>query len=123
MMKSLVSDLNTDGIQSQLKYLDNSDKFQYTFLNSGKIYDYEELKKQLEISSSTDYKVNLSFDEFKITPLSDKLVSYSLILSGYERIDGQNSDISLVETGTLIRRNDGWKIINAQTTVTYPKIK
>ena len=121
MMRNFVDDLNKSGVNSQIKYLDNSEDFRWTYSNERKIYQFNDLVKKFNNSKIEDYDVHLSFDELQIIPISENIANYNLKLSGYTKNEGKNTDISILESGTLIKRNDEWKFLNMQT-ATYDKI-
>jgi hypothetical protein len=54
----------------------------------------------------------------KIIPLSKELASYTGRLnSTIVNKLGKVMTFSLVETGVLIKRKDGWKLLNGQTSI------
>lgn len=115
MMGNYLTDLNKNGMESQMKYMDNSDDFRWTYSNYRRVYLFDDMAQQLNKSENEGYSAHLTFDELEIIPISENIANYTAKLSGFTKFDGKNSDVSILESGTLIKRKDGWKFLNGQT--------
>ena len=61
---------------------------------------------------STDYR----WKSLRIDPISEDRAIYTGTLTGaLTDTSGQVTNLSMIETGTVIRREDGWKLLNGQS--------
>ena len=109
-------DMNNEGLLSEFKHLDNSDEFFWVppgYLSS---IDYDSVKTVIEGAAPGLSSVNYSWSSLKIFPLHQDIASFTGIVSGMI-IDtsGTQTDVTLIESGTVIRRDDGWKLLNGQS--------
>ena len=62
--------------------------------------------------------IEYQWSAIKIYPLSEELANYTGIVNcSMTDTSGIKTDVSLIESGVLIKRGDGWKYLSGQTRV------
>ncbi|MCE9539910.1 MAG: hypothetical protein K8R85_11930 [Bacteroidetes bacterium] len=112
------TDIRKSGLAAEFNYLDNSKEFFWVPPGfSGAIF-YDSVAAILNKSAKLFTSVNNTFDTLIIVPLRNDLANYTCRLtSAMTLVDGKSSTMSMVETGTLIKRKNGWKLLCGQTTI------
>lgn len=62
--------------------------------------------------------VKMEWDTLQVFPLTNEIANYSGIVDGV-MIDtsGIEARMSILESGTLIKREDGWKLLSGQSKI------
>jgi hypothetical protein len=117
-LNNFYEDVRKSGLTAEFKYLDNSSGFFWVPPGYSSSISYDSVKTVLKQNAPKYKSVNNSFDTLKIIPLSKELASYTGRLnSTIVNKLGKVMTFSLVETGVLIKRKDGWKLLNGQTSI------
>jgi hypothetical protein len=112
------SDIKKSGLTAEFKYLDNSSEFFWVPPGFSGSLSYDSVATILKQNASRYKSINNSFDTLRIIPLSKVLATYTGRLnSTMTDTSGKVATFSLVETGVLIKRQDGWKLIHGQTSI------
>lgn len=111
-------DIRNQGLGAEFKYLDSSSDFFWVPPNYRSPISYDSvaviLKRYTPVYTSTDN----SWEILMINPINDKLASYSgRIHSVTSDTSGKITNFTLVETGLVVKRRTGWKLLNGQTSV------
>lgn len=116
MFSNYHNDIISHGLIRELNYLDTSPDFFWTLPNYTKPLDYYTIKKIITETSKTTKFIDFSWETIKIHPLTTNIASYIGILKCV-KIDTTNTRTSfkISESGTLIKREDGWKFLNGQS--------
>lgn len=79
---------------------------------------YDSVRAIPEAKAGAFTSVEFHWDTLRLFPLSPEIVNFTGIVSG-EMVDtaGVRTSTSIIESGTLIRREDGWKLLNGQSAV------
>jgi hypothetical protein len=117
-LDSYYNDIRKLGLTAEFKYLDNSSEFFWVPPGYSDAIAYDSVVTILKQNAPKYKSIDNSFDTLRIIPLSRELATYtgrlhSTMTDTADRI----ITFSLVETGILIKRPDGWKLLNGQTTI------
>jgi hypothetical protein len=112
------NDIKKSGLTAEFKYLDNSPEFFWVPPGFSCSLSYDSVATILK-QNATNYKgIDNSFDTLIIVPLGRDLATYTgRLISIITDTTGKTETFSLVETGVLIKRPDGWKLLNGQTAI------
>ena len=113
-----VADISKSGLTAELKYLDNSPEFFWVPPGYGGPINYDSVRNILNRTAPTFTDVNNSFVMLKVYPLTEKYATYTATIQSHvSDTMGMKSNYSLLETGVMIKRPGGWKLLNGQTTI------
>ncbi|WP_299552836.1 nuclear transport factor 2 family protein [Seonamhaeicola sp.] len=104
------------GINEGLKYLDHSSDFFWVPPRYTEALDYDTVKDIL-LENSGDVKfIDFSWEKVQIVPITHSVTNYTGIVKCVE-VDKNNQPMTfrIIESGTLIKRDDGWKFLSGQT--------
>ena len=111
-------DINKDGLTAEFLYLDDSSDFFWVPPGHRSALNYDSVRTILNQNAKSLSTVKFQWDTLQIFPLSDKIANYTGIVNG-QTIDtaGIESNMLIIESGTLIKRGDGWKLLNGQSAI------
>ncbi len=108
----------SDGLMAEADYLDQSEDFFWVPPGYHSSISYDSVMNVLRVSAPQFTSVKNSFDNLRITVFNEKLASYTGTLQSIMTDTSENvKSIQLIETGVVIKREDGWKLLNGQTCV------
>jgi hypothetical protein len=118
MLQNYYKDIATYGLKAEFKYLDSSKDFFWVPPGYSLPISYDSVATILRQNAPMFVSIDNSFDSLRIIPLSLNLATYSGRLKS-KMIDttGKAINFSLVETGVIIKRADGWKLLHGQTSI------
>jgi hypothetical protein len=117
-LESYHKDVRRSGLKAEFDYLDNSDHFSWTPPGYTFSIPYDSVATILNQDAEKYTSIDNSFDTLRITPLSEEYASYTGRLSSrITDTSGFTAVVSLVETGLMIKRPDGWKLLNGHTSI------
>ncbi|MDY8137677.1 hypothetical protein [Aquimarina sp. 2201CG5-10] len=110
--------MNKDGLMAEFAYLDDSSDFFWVPPGYTSALNYDSVETILKQNAKTLKQVTFKWDTLQIFPLSNVIANYTGIVNG-QMIDtsGIKSKVSIIESGTLIKRDDGWKLLNGQSAI------
>ncbi|MBK7009746.1 MAG: nuclear transport factor 2 family protein [Saprospiraceae bacterium] len=112
------TDIRKSGLTAEFKYLDNSSDFFWVPPGYSGFISYDSVATVLKQNAPKYISIDNSFDTLRIIPLSKELATYTGRLnSTMTDTSGKIMTFSLVETGVLIKRQDGWKLLSGQTSI------
>ncbi|TDI66785.1 MAG: hypothetical protein E2O88_08645 [Bacteroidetes bacterium] len=104
------------GLEAELDYLDDSHEFFWVPPGYRTALDFDSVAAVLRVTDPSISAIQIHWDSLKIIPLRDDLAQF------YGTITMQTTDTTgtittghLVETGLVIKRSDGWKLLNGQS--------
>lgn len=108
--------IKQDGLTAEFDYLDSSDDFFWVPPGYKSALKNDSIKAILLQNNKSIQSISFDFETLEIFPLSEKIANYSGIVKGI-MIDTSNltSNFKIIESGTLIKRTDGWKLLNGQS--------
>ena len=115
-LQNYYADIKKSGLTAEFDYLDQSADFFWVPPGYSAAIFYDSVAAVLRQNAPNYISINNAFDALKIIPLSKELATYTGRLHS-TMIDtaGIATTFSLVETGVLIKRKDGWKLLHGQT--------
>jgi hypothetical protein len=79
---------------------------------------YDSVANILRRNAPSLKSVDNIFETLKITPLGKEIANYNArIRSTVVDTAGKTIVLSLIETGVIIKRQDGWKLLSGQTSI------
>ena len=116
------NDIRKDGLTAEFKYLDQSSDFFWVPPGYKSALSYDSVRQILEINAKSFQAIEFNWDTLQVFPLSDKIANYSGIVKG-SMIDtsGIKSSVIIRESGTVIKRSDGWKLLSGQSAILNPE--
>lgn len=110
------SDIKTSGLLAEKNYLDSSADFFWIPPGSASALSYDAIWSMIKKNAAMYSLVDNSFEELKVRSLSHWLAAYTGRLHSV-MTDTANctNTYMLIETGVLIKRNEGWKLLCGQT--------
>jgi hypothetical protein len=132
MLHQYVSDIKEKGLTAELDYLDNSSDFFWAPPGYGMAISYDSVAAILKTNADHFKSIDNSYDSLSVIPLKSDLAIYSsplksdlaiysaLITSAMIDIEGSKSTVRLIETGVVIKRRNGWKLLSGQTSLITP---
>ena len=122
MFANYHNDIRKDGLTAEFKYLDQSSDFFWVPPGYKSALSYDSVRQILEINAKSFQAIEFNWDTLQVFPLSDKIANYSGIVKG-SMIDtsGTKSSVIIIESGTVIKRSDGWKLLSGQYAILNPE--
>ena len=116
------NDIRQDGLTAEFKYLDPSTDFFWVPPRYKSALSYDSVRQILEINAKSFQAIEFNWDTLQVFPLSDKIANYSGVVKG-SMIDtsGIKSSVIIIESGTVIKRSDGWKLLSGQSAILNPE--
>lgn len=123
-MKQYYKDIETGGLLAEFKYLDSSNDFYWTPPGFLKSISFDSVASILRSNASAFKFIRNTWNSLEILPMSEKHASYSgIITSIVTDTTGKITNTILFEKGIVIKRKDGWKLLNGKTSVIPQKDK
>lgn len=116
MLHSYFDDIRESGLTAEFAYLDSTEDFFWVPPGYGSALNYDSVRTILEYNAPTLTAVNFQWNELSVYPLSAEIATYTGVVSG-KIVDtaGMQSNVNMIESGTAIKRRDGWKILSGQS--------
>ena|SRR5688572_12549129 len=117
-LNNYYNDIRKEGLKAEFRYLDNSKDFFWVPPGYSSPLSYDSVVAILNQNAPLFESIDNSFDTLSIIPLSKDLVTYtgrlnSVMIDTAEKV----TTVTLIETGILIKRKDGWKLLSGQTSL------
>jgi hypothetical protein len=117
-LNNYYNDIRKSGLTAELNYLDSSKDFFWVPPGFTSAISYDSVASILQRNAMVFQSVDNSFDTLVIVPLSKDIATYTARLkSTMTLINGKSSTLTMLETGTMIKRKTGWKLLCGQTTM------
>ena len=115
MLQRYFADIKSGGLTAEFKYLDSSDDFFWVPPGYRSAISYDSVRTILTQHAQTFRSVAFRWDTLSVLPLSNDIATYTGIVSGTLIGAADTVEVTMIETGTTIRRPDGWKILCGQS--------
>ncbi len=124
MLSNYHEDIGKDGLTAEFKYLDKSADFFWVPPGYTTALNYDSVRTILEQNAPSLQTVKFHWKQLQVFPLSDEIASFTGIVDG-QMIDtsGVESKVAIIESGTVIKRRDGWKLLCGQSAALNPNKK
>lgn len=118
MLGHYFEDMNKEGLLSEFRYLDNSSDFFWVPPGYSTSISYDSVAVILKATAPSLRSIDYKWETLRIIPLSAGLATFTGIIQGViTDTTGTVTKLRLIETGTVIRRKSGWKLLNGQTAI------
>jgi hypothetical protein len=118
VLDNYYADIGREGLKAELRYLDSSNDFFWVPPGYTTSISYDSVVTILTQNAPAFQSVINSWDTLRIIPINRDLATYTGRLhSTMTDTAGKVSQYNLVETGILVRRKEGWKLLSGQTSI------
>ena len=116
VLENYYSDIRKHGLMAEFSYLDTSSDFFWVPPGFTQSISYDSVSALLKKNAPLFSSVVNTWAKLDIQPLRRDFVVYTGRLHSF-MVDttGKETSFNLVETGLLVRRKDGWKLLCGQT--------
>lgn len=116
MFNNYFQAIKKNGLTAEFSYLDASDDFFWVPPAYTSALSYDSVRTILLENASAFRRIDYQWESVRINPLSPELAAYTGIVSG-TLLDttGTATQLRMTESGVVIRRLDGWKILCGQS--------
>jgi len=117
-LNNYFEDIRKNGLSAEFNWLDSSADFFWVPPSFRSALTYDSVRNILKHNAKANRSVDLKWQTLKIIPLEEKLAIYTGTVQA-TTIDtsGISNTVYMIETGTVVRRKDGWKLLCGQTAV------
>ena len=110
--------IKTSGLKAEFDYLDSSEQFFWVPPGYHTALDYDSVRTILLQNAPGISEMDLKWEKLNVFPLTaDMATYYGIVNSIVTDISGNVSETRMLESGTLIRRKDGWKLLSGQSRI------
>lgn len=122
MFNNYHSDIRKSGLTAEFKYLDKSSDFFWVPPGYNSALTYDSVHTILVNNAKLFREILFEWDTLKIFPLTNEIANYSGIVKGsMTDTSGIVTSVLIIESGTVVRRSDGWKLLSGQSAVLEPE--
>ncbi|MEM6348677.1 MAG: hypothetical protein AAF927_32635 [Bacteroidota bacterium] len=116
MLQDYHAAIDKGGLKAEFAYLDSSRQFFWVPPGYESALDFDSVKTILLQNAKAMKQVTFKWETLSIYPLSHELATFQGIVTGNMK-DTSNTDfpVHILESGTLIKRPDGWKLLSGQS--------
>lgn len=110
--------VSRDGLMAEFAYLDSSEAFFWVPPGYTAAIGFDSVASVIRRNANQWRHIEIRFDTVAVHLTGPHTATYSGRLHAVMTdTAGELTDIHLVETGTMIRRSDGWKLLCGQTSL------
>ncbi len=118
MLNAYFEDTQRNGFSAEFNYLDSTEAFFWVPPGYKQAIGYDSVKAAINSSAGRFKYVHNTWTTLRIQPLSFELASYTgNIHSVLIDTTADTTEFSLIETGMVIKRESGWKLLCGQTSI------
>jgi len=118
MLNNYYDDIRKEGLLAEFNYLDSSDQFFWVPPGYRSALSYDSVAAILRRNALALKSVDNTLETSRVIPLDHDLAIYTITLrSVVTDTAGHVFTSSLIESGTVVKRADGWKLLSGQTAV------
>lgn len=108
--------ISQGGLKAEFAYLDSSDQFFWVPPGYQSALDFDSVKNILLRNDLSMEQVDFHWEELELFVLSPKIVNFTGIVGGQMLDTAENNSlVNIIESGTCIQREDGWKLLCGQS--------
>ncbi len=117
-LNNYYSDVKKNGLTAEFRYLDSSKEFFWVPPGYTGAISYDSVVAVLKQNAANYRSINNTIDTLKINPLNRETAIYTgRIHSAMTDTSGKTAAFFLLETGVMIKRTDGWKLLSGHTSI------
>ena len=121
MFDNYHGDIRIQGLTAEFKYLDQSPDFFWVPPGYNSALTYDSVRSILVTNAKLFSEVIFAWDTLQIFPLTKEIANYSGIVKvSMTATSGEVTLVLIIESGTVIWRSDGWKLLSGQSAVLEP---
>ena len=118
MLKAFHEAVNASGIIAEFDFLDSSSSFYWTPPGYSYAIEYDSIKTILLETHNTLLSAHFKWDTLDVFPLTETYSNYRGVVScQMTGADSSEQSFKVLESGTLVKRADGWKFLSGQSRV------
>lgn len=118
MFDQYYKDMKNKGLMSEFSYLDHSEDFFWVPSNFHSPLTYDSVKTIITANAQATQYVDFRWQSLTIYPLTPSVATYAGVVTGIVIDTAQiENHVKLLESGTVIKRKDGWKLLSGQSRV------
>jgi hypothetical protein len=122
MFNNYHSDIRENGLTAEFKYLDKSPDFYWVPPGYNSALTYDSVHTILVNNAKLFREILFEWDTLQVFPLTNEIANYSGIVKGsMTDTSGIVTSVLIIESGTVVRRSDGWKLLSGQSAVLEPE--
>lgn len=122
MFNNYHNDIKKDGLTAEFKYLDHSSDFFWVPPGYSSALTYDSVNSILMTNAKLYSEILFEWDTLQIFPLTKEIANYSGIVKGtMTDTSGIETSVLIIESGTVIKRPDGWKLLSGQSAILEPE--
>ena len=108
--------IKTGGLEAEFDYLDDSSDFYWVPPGYKSSLDIDSVKTILTHNAKSIDQIEFTFETLEIFPLRKTIANYTGIVKGKMTDTARvTSTFRIIESGTLVKRPDGWKLLSGQS--------
>ena len=108
--------IDENGLLGEFEFLDTSANFFWVVPGSTAAIDIDSVKTILAATAPKFVQVHFHWQTLDIFPLSNTLANFTGITKGSMKdTSGVDTQVAIIESGTVIKRSDGWKLLSGQS--------
>ncbi|MCE3227984.1 MAG: hypothetical protein K0S32_2535 [Bacteroidetes bacterium] len=112
------TDIKKEGLSAEFRYLDSSADFYWIPPGYNYLANYDSISAAIKRNATKCKKVDNSWKNVSVSYLSPRHVLYTgTILSLVTNLSNKTDTLELIETGIMIKRDDGWKLLSGHTSI------
>ena len=117
-LNNYYADIKKDGLFAEFRYLDISSEFFWVPPGYPSSLSYDSISSILKKNAPLYKSINNTWETLKVNSLTPELTNYTgTTKSIMTDSSGKVFELRLIETGLIIKRKDGWKLLNGQTSI------
>jgi hypothetical protein len=121
MFNNYHSDIKKEGLTAEFKYLDQTSNFFWVPPGYNSALDYDSVYSILVNNAKMFSEVIFKWNTLQVFPLTEEIANYSGVVEGsMTDTSGIVNSVLIIESGTVVKRFDGWKLLNGQSAVLEP---
>jgi hypothetical protein len=118
MLRDYHADVRRAGLTAEFNYLDSSADFFWLPPGYRSPVTYKQVSEFLRKAAPVYRSVSNSWDSLRVIPYTQDLAGYTgRMRSVMTDTSGKSTELILIETGLLVKRKSGWKLLNGQTSI------
>lgn len=118
MLSQYHHDIAEEGLLAEFKYLDSSADFYWVPPGYRSALTYDSVRTILEQNAPGLRSAEFNWETLQVFPLTNEIANYTgIVHSQMTDTPGVDSEVRIIESGTLIKRGKQWMLLSGQSAV------
>lgn len=118
MLHAYDDSVRKNGVEGGFYFLDKSDAFYWVPPDYKYAIDYDSISSILHAHATQFKHIDNQWKGLRVMPLSEKYASFNgVVISTAITTENDTTITKLAETGIVVKRKEGWKLLSGQTTL------